>query len=157
MIATAENDASQWADVAVVAAPGQGDVSGSGEHIVRRVNVDPAEAVTVECEPGMRGVGARETWPPGWRLGFDVTAHITRRQTERAEAGDLNLRKVLTYTDAILENFLNGRADGRGFVIELEVAIDPAREIKHSLENRTIFDEGRPGIIGELLHGFDER
>ena len=131
MFAAAENDTSQWADVAVVAAPGEGDVTSSGEHIVRGVNVDPAEAVTVERELGVRGIGACETWPPGGRLGFDVAADITRRQTERAQAGDLNVREVLTDTAAILENFFERCADGRGFVIELEVAIDSEREIKH--------------------------
>src|ERR1700681_1555950 len=105
MIATAENHASERANVAIVAAPREGDVARGGKQIVRRIDIDPAEAVTVKSDPGVRGIGARETWPPGWRLGFDVAAHITGRQAERAQASDLNLREILTYTDTIFENF----------------------------------------------------
>src|SRR4029077_12280668 len=98
MLAAAENDASEWANVAVVTAPREGNMTRGGKQIVRRVHVDPAEAVTVESQPGVGGISTGETRATGWRLGFDVAAHITRRQTERAQAGDLKVRKVLTYT-----------------------------------------------------------
>src|SRR5258707_9600333 len=157
MMTAAENDPMERANVAVIATPREGDVAGGGEQIVRRIDIDPAEAVTVESDPGVRGIGARETWPPGRRLGFDVAAHIPGRQAERSQASDLNLREILTHTDTIFENFLKGRRDGRGFVIELEITINSEREIKHSLEDGTVFVEGRLGIISELLRGFDER
>ena len=58
VLAAAEDDAFDGADVVVVAAPGQHDVAVVGDLVVGRVKVDPAKAGAEERDPGMRGLGA---------------------------------------------------------------------------------------------------
>ena len=39
-----------------------------------------------------------------WRTSMDVAAHIARRQPERAQARNLEVREVLTHAVALLEH-----------------------------------------------------
>jgi len=58
VVAAAQDDALDGADVVVVAAPGQDDVVVVGDLVVGRVKIDPAKAGAKERDPGMRGLGA---------------------------------------------------------------------------------------------------
>src|SRR5215211_2530565 len=89
LLAAAENDAANRADVGVIAAPCQGDVAIDGHAVVGRVGVDPAEARYVQRDPRVRGVDADEAWLVRRRRGLDIAAHVACRQAERPEAGDL--------------------------------------------------------------------
>ena len=62
----ADDDTAEGRDVAVVAAPGHGDVAGRGDLVVGRVEVEPAPPRQVRRAPGVRSVGADQLgWPGG--------------------------------------------------------------------------------------------
>src|SRR4051794_17183014 len=95
MIASANRDAADGADVAEIAAPADGDVAVAGEEVVGRVGIDPAELGAPDGEPRVRGVGAGEPHFAGGWNGFQIPADVARRQAERAEARNADVREIL--------------------------------------------------------------
>jgi hypothetical protein len=61
VVAAAQDDAAQRADVGEVAAPGDGDVVLLGDQVVGRVEMDPAcRLAAPHRDPGVAGVGAAQ-------------------------------------------------------------------------------------------------
>src|SRR5512134_1162513 len=96
MLAAAENGAADRADIVVVTAPGECHVLDRYDEIVGRVDVYPSLARRPHGKPGVRGVGADELLPARRRPGVKIPADIARRQSQRPQAGDLQMREVLT-------------------------------------------------------------
>ena len=69
VVAAAEQDAAQRADVAVVAAPGERHVALGRQHVVGGIEIDPSEPRTPDREPGVRRVGADQPRLAGRRVG----------------------------------------------------------------------------------------
>ena len=95
MIPAADDHAAQRTDVPVITAPRDGDVAVAGEEIVRRVSVDPAMTGTPHGEPGVRGIRADQPRLARRRQRLEVAADVARRQAERAQAGDGEVREIL--------------------------------------------------------------
>ena len=84
-------------------------MTGGRHQVVGRVQVNGAQSRTVDGHPGVRSVGSNESFPIGWSNGLQITAHVTRRQTDGAEAGNLEMGEVLTNTSPFLKDFLYRR------------------------------------------------
>src|SRR5262245_24968734 len=98
MLAAADEDAFDGTDVAIVAAPGEGDVAHSGDHVVGRIEVDPTSFGTEGRDPRVRRIGADHFRLARRRLREEITAHISRGETHRTEATDLQVGEVLAHT-----------------------------------------------------------
>ena len=81
MLASAEKDPADGADITVVAAPGRGDVAHGEQTIIRRVEVDPTDARAEHGDPGVRSIGADEPGLPRRWDSFEVTAHVAGGQS----------------------------------------------------------------------------
>src|SRR5262245_22932249 len=136
VLAAAENDAANRADIAVVAAPPKRDVAGRRQHVVGGIDVDPAAPGTVHGEPGVRGVGADAARLPWRRNSLEVAADVERGQAERTKTRDLGAREVLTDAAAQPEDIGERRRHVRRFGIEREVSVEAAGQIEHRLEVR---------------------
>src|SRR6185295_9078426 len=101
MAATAECDAADGRNVAVVATYGNRNMFERGRHVVGRIEVDPAQAVAVEGNPGVRGVGAGELGLARGRDGVDVAAHVARGNAKGTEGHNLQVRKILADAAAL--------------------------------------------------------
>ena len=119
-----------------------------GEPVVRGVHVNPPEARAEEADPGVGGIGAEEFGLPGRRHSFEVATDIPRRQAQRAQAGNLQMREVLAHPPPLLYHLGQRCGHGRRGRIELEVAVDACRQVD-GLEEVASGWEGIPGVVGE--------
>lgn len=87
VLAAANKNALNWADIAVIAAPGQRDVRVGGDQIVGGVDVQPIAVGTVDRQPGMRGIGPAEPLATWRRSGQQIATDIACSQPGRKNAG----------------------------------------------------------------------
>ena len=142
--AAAQDDASQRRDIAEVAAPRHGDVVRSDHRVVRGVELEPTEGRRVDRDPRVRA--AEPT-----RLRH-VTAHIARGEPSRAQAGDHEVREVLTHSAADLQHFGHRGRDGRCAGRVLELGVELRHECLRARENRALRGETVLRVVGE--HAF---
>ena len=95
MFAAAGENARHGADVVEIAAIGDDDMFLARLDIVGGIKVHPADAGAKNAEPGMAGVGADEPGLAGRRMRAQITADIARRQAQRTQAGDAQMREIL--------------------------------------------------------------
>ena len=118
MFAAADDHTLDRADIFVVTAPGAGNVLVADRHIIGGIEVDPAIAGIIDRGPGMAGVradqlGLTRRWP-----GQQGAGNIARRQTDRPQAGDLKMGKVLADASPQSQHLTQwGRDRGRGRII----------------------------------------
>ncbi len=82
MIAGADEDAADGADVLEVASEGYGDMLAGGEEVVCGVEVDPAEVGQEGGDPGMGGIGSGEFGLAGGRECLEVAADVAGGETD---------------------------------------------------------------------------
>src|SRR6188768_1854487 len=80
MRAAADDEAVDRAHVTVVAAPRERDVLDAGDHVVRRVEVDPTRVAGEYGHPRVRRVGAYELLFTFGRTRQQITADVPRGQ-----------------------------------------------------------------------------
>src|SRR5579859_1419768 len=117
------------ADVAVITAPGQGDVAVGGDAVIGGVEVYPAKPGAPRRTPGMGSVGADQAWTARRRNGPQISADVTRRKAKRAHAGDLQMRKVLAHSAALFEEGGDGRSHFGCLGIEAEILVDARGQV----------------------------
>ena len=89
MVAPSQNYSADGSHIAVVAAPGEGDVSVGGDKIVCWVYIEPAEVRAVDGKPGVGSVGSYKAGLAGGREGSEVATDVSGGQTQGAQAGHL--------------------------------------------------------------------
>ena len=88
----------------------------------------------------MRCVGADETGLAGRRIRAKIATDVARGKSERAKAGDLEVREILTHAAALAEQLFGGGAHIGGFCIEGKILVNAGGEIKQRSA------QGRPGV-----------
>src|SRR5450432_1008119 len=111
---TAGEDSGDRADIAEVAAVGDGDVFPGGLEVVRRIKVHPAGTRRKNGEPRMTRICTDEPRRAFRRARAQVAADVARGQAERAQARDAEMREILADTAPLLPDFLERRRHGRG-------------------------------------------
>ena len=81
MLAAAGDDSIDWCNVAIIPAPANRDMACARERVVRRIKIDPAKGRGPDGKPGMARICAEQPFLAGRRLGQQVAADISRRQT----------------------------------------------------------------------------
>src|SRR5258708_19221972 len=89
VIAAAEDDAAERADIAVITPPGERYMAMGRQDVVGRIQIYPAQPWTPDREPSMRGIGTHEQRLSGRRLGQEVAADVACGEPERSQAADL--------------------------------------------------------------------
>src|SRR5438128_1562516 len=105
----------------------------------------------------MRGIDATKLRLAGGRIGFEVATDVTRRQTARAQTGDLQMGEVLADPAALLEDFCHWSAHGGGSRIEDEVFMDAPCQVRHRVEDGASRCERNLGVVSEFIGVWDER
>src|ERR1700689_1024354 len=98
MPSAADDDAAQRRDIAEVPAPSDDDVPGTDPYIVGGIEVDPAEGRTKHRNPGVRRIRSEGGRLGTRRRGAQVAADVACRQAERTQAGQHDVREILTDT-----------------------------------------------------------
>src|SRR5215207_6136753 len=80
VVAAADEDSLQGADMAIVEAPSNRDMRIAHRHIVRGIEVDPTQRATPSTRPRMRSVAADEARLARRRRRTEVAADVTGRQ-----------------------------------------------------------------------------
>ena len=85
-----------------------------------------------------------------------MAADVAGGESQGAQAGNLQVGKILTYTAAVTEDLRHGSGDGGRRGIKLEVPEDPLREFLRRIHDRSSRHEGLQGIIQNLRTGFHQ-
>src|ERR1039458_1739309 len=129
MRAAAGDDAADRTHVRIITAKRDRDVLLGGQQIVRRIKIHPADIGTKNREPGVARVRADKPLLARRRARAQVAADITRRQTQRTQAGDGEMREILADAAALFQNFFKRRRHRGGRGIEFEIGKNPAVQI----------------------------
>src|SRR5882757_896615 len=123
----ADDHAAKRRHVSEVSAPCQSDVVLAHHAIVGRIETQPAERRAVDGHPGMRGVSAdcRFAALPG---GSNIAAYIAGGEAARAQAGNHEMREILTNAATVLEDLDNRSPIGCGAGNVFELAVDLVHE-----------------------------
>ena len=146
----AGENAGHGTHVTKVAAVGDDDVFLGRLDIVRWIKIHPASAGTKNPKPCVRRVRTHETRLAFRRMRAQITAHITRRQSKRAQAGDAEVREILADTAAFFPDLLERRGDSGGARVELEIFMDAAGQIAGTHEQRGVLAKTFAGVIGQF-------
>src|SRR4051794_29463043 len=82
---------------------------------------------------------------------FEVAAHITRRYSQRTQAGDLQVGKVLADSPTVLPDFNKRRGHSRGFGVVGEVIEDSTGKPQNTIDKRRLILKGVSSISSHLL------
>src|SRR5580704_15352149 len=104
MVMTTQDDAADWGNIAVIAAPGGRDMAFADKDVVGGIKVYPAVGRREDTEPGMAGIGPQHAWHAWGRTRQQVARHVTRRQAQAAHGGDADMGQILTDAGADLEH-----------------------------------------------------
>src|SRR5258708_12064760 len=72
VIAAAEDDAAERADIAVITPPGERYMAMGRQDVVGRIQIYPAQPWTPDREPSMTGIATHEPRPSGTRPGPEL-------------------------------------------------------------------------------------
>src|SRR5262245_23034985 len=95
MLSRSKDDAADWADVTVVAAPGSGDVPFGWKQVVGGIDINPAEPRAIKGHPGMRSVGSDQFLLSRRRDRLEIAADVSSGQPHGSQAANLQLGEVL--------------------------------------------------------------
>ena len=146
----AEDDAFYGADIVVVAAARDEDVTVARDLVVGGVDVDPADVTAKYRHPRMGRIGTDEPRATRWRHRGQIAADVLRGQTQRAQTGDFKVGEILADAAPVLEHFPYGRGDRRGTRVVNEVAVDAPREVERGFQNRAARRERTGRVVGEF-------
>src|ERR1035438_4707559 len=108
-----------------------------GHAIIGGIEIHPSDAGAPCRAPGVRGVGAYRARAAGRRHGSQIAADVTRREAQRSETPDLEMREILAHAAALFEKGLDRSGDFGGLLVKAEILVDSAREIENRREQRT--------------------
>src|SRR5580704_13818705 len=111
-------------DVAIVAPPGYGYMTIRGYAVVGGVEIHPAGSRTPYGAPCVRCVGADQARSARWRHGSQIATDITRRQSQRSHACDLQMGEILTDAAALFKESFDGSGNLGSLLVEAEILVD---------------------------------
>src|ERR1700677_1621628 len=129
MLAATGDDASHRTDVAKITTERNRDVFLTGLDVVGGVKINPAGAGAKNGKPRVARIHANQTRLAFRRAGAQIAADVTRRQTERTQERNAEMRKILADAASFFQNLLQRRGDGRGFNIVFEISENTAGEV----------------------------
>ncbi len=91
----------------------------------------------------------------GGRASPQISADVAGGQSQRPQAGDLQMREVLAHAAALFKERLDRRADFGGLGVEPEIMEDAAGEVHHGFEQRTPLGERFDRVLAQLRPRFD--
>jgi hypothetical protein len=104
----------------------------------------------------MGGVGSAKLWLAWRRIGFQIAADITSRETLRTQAGKLKVREILANSAARIEH-IGHRAGDRGCSgIEREIFMNAPSEVVDGIEDWPFGCERNFGIVEKLIPDWNE-
>ena len=134
VLAAAENDPTNRADIAVITAPRNRDMTVGRQYIIGGVNINPTCARAKKGNPGMGSIRAGEARFARRRIGFEIATHITGGNSHGSEKADFQMRKILANAPARFHNLVQRRRDGGGFGIKFKIAMDPVGQMEHRFQ-----------------------
>ena len=146
MASAADQDTLDRSDIAVIAAPGNGDVPVRGHQAIGRIEIDPAGRRHKNADPGVRNIRARQSRLAGRRSGHEIAAHVAGSQSQGTQAANLEMREVLANAPAGAEHFEHRRAHvGRAWQ-KLEFVVDSFGQVHDAIQKGPAFREGGLGV-----------
>ncbi len=155
MPAAPKNDSFYGTDIVVVSAPRQGDVFIRGQLIVGRIDIGPANARTIEGQPGMRGVGANQAFLAVRWIGEQVAADVAHGQAKSTQATNLQVSEILANAAPVGQHLGKRRRDGGCLRIVLKFLVNAARQVENAFQKRPPRRKRRPRIIQQLRPDLD--
>jgi hypothetical protein len=152
VFSVAENNAFQRRYIAVIPAPGRYNMPLTRDYIVRRVEIAPAVIGYKNRYPCMRSVGALQLGFARRRQCFEVAAHIARRETETADTGDGQMRKILANALFSSQYFLNRRVHCRKIRHKLKFRVNLRTKPGNAFVQRHMIIESNRSQMHEYLH-----
>src|SRR5262249_45907474 len=107
--------------------------------------IQPSEAGAVNRHPRVRG-----TRTDAAVIGAKITADIARGQAERAQAGDHDVREILTDTLARMKRFRHLGGDGSSVAVVLEILENSMTEIERALKHGPLRRKRGPRVMGKF-------
>src|SRR4030095_7976606 len=99
----------------------------------------------------VRGAGADGSFAIGWSNCPQISTDIPRRQTDGAEAGNLEMGEVLTNAPPFLKDFLHRRCHLGCCLVVLEISMNPLGEVQSARQQRFSCPKRDPGIVCKLF------
>jgi hypothetical protein len=84
------------------------------------------------------------------RRSDQITADVTRRKSQRAQAADLQMREILADALVRSKNFLNRRIDFRRAREKFEIVMDAFGQIENAVQIRATWYKGIAGESGQF-------
>ena len=97
----------------------------------------------------MGRIRPHQPWLAGRRSRFQITADIPHRQSQRPQAGNGKVRKILTNPPSFFQHRLHRRGNGGRGGIKFKIPEDPPRQIACGRQQRTPRGKAQPRIISQ--------
>ena len=136
MVVATQDDAPDRRDIAIVAAPGGGDMPVADDHGIGGIEIDPAERRRPYREPGMAGVRPDQPRHARRRMGEQIARHIARRQSDAAHRGDADMGKVLTDASTDLEHLIHRCGGIRDGGVVAKIGMDAVHQLHRARKQR---------------------
>ena len=98
-------------------------------------DVKPANSGTISRHPGVGCISAHQPRLPRRWIGSKVSAYITCREIQGAEAGDLQVCEILAHAPPFLEDLFGWRPHVGHFRIEAKVFVDACGQVQKRLRH----------------------
>ena len=98
MLAAAEDESAQRADISIIAAPGDSHVAVRWYNVIGRIHVQPAQPAAVGRYPCMGSIGTYQAGLTRGRIGPEIAADIARSEMNGTKTGYLDVGEILTDT-----------------------------------------------------------
>jgi hypothetical protein len=106
VVASAQDYAAHRTNIAVIPAPGERDMTLERYHIVRRIHIQPTDAVAIDRDPGVRSIRSYQSGTSRRGVGSQVSANVPGGQAQGSQTCDLQMSEVLTDTTSAMKYFL---------------------------------------------------
>src|ERR1043166_3336336 len=153
MFAASGQNSGDGTDVAKIAAVSDGDMLFRRLQIVRRIEINPAGFGTKDREPRVGSVGAKQSFLIFRGMSPQVAADVTRRQAERAQARDGEMREILADATAFFPDLLERRGNRGGRGVVDEILEDAPGQVAPAIEQRRFGGKTLARVIGQIEGG----
>src|SRR6516164_3382407 len=138
-------------DVGVIAADGEHNVLVGCEHVVGRVESDPAcIRPAPQHNPGMHGVGALQSCFSLSRHAAQIAAHISSGQTDATETGNHDVCKILADAAAQSKRHWRRCCDSGRADFVMEIGFYPSHQLNSAIEHGAPGRKTRLSVVTDI-------